>query len=138
MSRRTAVIAAASLAAACAPSADVDQLRRQVEGKAEQLQQEVAAQRDETRQAIEKKLLDMDRRIEKARAAARRAHATRADAERRLKELEREGQRLRKKVEEARVAGTQALGQIERSIDHVLGEIEAAFSSESTAPEGKR
>ena len=140
MPRRRALVLALALAcaaAACGRGDDVERVRRKVEDEAGRLSKRVAAQSDETRDAIEKKMAELDRRIEQARLTTRRVHHARQDAERRLKELEREGRALRRRVEEARRAGTRTWDEIEKSIDRALEDIEGAFTDGGASPPGK-
>jgi chromosome segregation ATPase len=114
---------------------DVEALRREVAQATDTLAREAVEQRDGAREAIEKKLADLDRRITKARQTAARAQHVKRDAERQLAELEREGRRLRRRVDEVRRAGTRAWAGIETSVDRALEELESAWgASEDGAP----
>ena len=102
-------------------------LRREAEHTADAVTREAKAQRDEAQAAIEKKMAELDRRLQKARELTRTAKRAKAQAERELDALEADMRRLRQRLESARKAGGHALDDVERSIDRAVKEIENAL-----------
>jgi chromosome segregation ATPase len=83
---------------------------------------------------IERKLAELDQRMEEVRKTARSAEAARDGARRHLADLEREHRQLRERLHRAQRAGRKALEEIEQSVDRALQELEETFDLSSEDP----
>ena len=100
------------------------------------VRQTLEQQQREAEAEIERKLVELDQRIERLRIQVQSARNARTDAVRRLRELEAKGRELRQQLQEARHEGRRTLDETLGSIDRAMKELEKTLGlAETDEPE---